>query len=128
MKSVFLHIIIVFTALNVVTLNQLTKTPLLIIHYIDHLQRNDNISFGDFIQMHYFENDTNDNDDQQDKQLPLKDFDLNYTIVIALPPDFLNFNSLPLIFKSESTFPLCRAKRLASTFISGTYRPPRILA
>ncbi len=128
MRSVLLHIIVVLTALNVVTLNQFTKTPLLVVHFLDHLHRDHKMNICDFMQMHYFGDDINDNDHQQDKQLPLKDFNLNYTFEVTLPPDFLKFTAEQINFNSKSSFPLFGMIQFRSSFISRLYRPPQLLA
>ena len=125
MKGIFIRIILIITTFNVVTINQFAKVPLLIVHYIDHWQRDHSVSIADFIQMHYFDKDINDHDDQQDKQLPLKDFNLNYTFQIALPPNFLQFSLTEVTFNSKADFPLPRTSMLLSAFKSGLYRPPR---
>jgi hypothetical protein len=51
---------------------QLLKVPNLFEHYKTHQQFEQGLSFSKFIKMHYFQEQTYDNDYQQDMQLPFK--------------------------------------------------------
>ncbi|MFY7899833.1 MAG: hypothetical protein ACOVNY_06590 [Chitinophagaceae bacterium] len=56
---------------------QLLKIPLLIEHFIQHKQQDNQINFLSFLQMHYAEKQEKDADYQQDMQLPFKTNDAN---------------------------------------------------
>lgn len=45
---------------------------MLAIHYQEHHQLDPSISFVDFLGMHYWGTDLNDNDDDRDNELPFK--------------------------------------------------------
>jgi hypothetical protein len=51
---------------------QLLKVPFLFEHFKEHKQFENGLSFSKFINMHYFQVQTYDNDYQQDMQLPFK--------------------------------------------------------
>ncbi len=72
MKAVFIRFVIVFTMLNMVTLDQFAKLPLFFTHFIEHSKKDHSITLTDFLRMHYTGKDINDNDDEKDKQLPFK--------------------------------------------------------
>ncbi|WP_315816201.1 hypothetical protein [Paraflavitalea speifideaquila] len=58
--------------LNDTSLNQLLKLPALIGHYMEHHQLDNRVDFVQFLAMHYWGTDLNDNDDDRDMQLPYK--------------------------------------------------------
>lgn len=72
MRKLALHIIIVFTALNIVTLNNFSRLPVIFIHFAEHLEKNRSITLFDFLSMHYSGSDSVDSDNEKDKQLPFK--------------------------------------------------------
>jgi hypothetical protein len=59
---------------------QILKLPTLLQHFHEHQSRNSQISFVDFLEMHYWGKDINDNDDDRDNQLPFK----NETVVCSV--------------------------------------------
>ncbi|MCS3800813.1 hypothetical protein [Niastella sp. OAS944] len=68
-----LYIVIIAIAFNNLQLAQLTKLPVLLEHFKEHRQRDANVTVMEFLAMHYWGQDINDNDDSRDKQLPFKD-------------------------------------------------------
>ncbi len=72
MRKLALHIIIVFTALNIVTLNNFSRLPVIFIHFAEHLEKNKAITLVGFLSMHYNGSDAVDSDNEKDKQLPFK--------------------------------------------------------
>ncbi len=51
---------------------EFTKIPSLLEHYSQHKNQNAQLSFGDFMFMHYVGDDANDQDNSSDEQLPFK--------------------------------------------------------
>lgn len=72
LRRLFIHTIIIITTLNIVTYNQFSKLPNVIVHYFEHSTLDHKITFVDFLSMHYWGHDINDQDDEKDKQLPFK--------------------------------------------------------
>lgn len=72
MRNLFIYLIIGFTTLNVATLNQFPRIAMLIVHFMEHQERDNKITLADFLNMHYMGHDANDGDDQKDAQLPFK--------------------------------------------------------
>jgi hypothetical protein len=72
LRKLALHIIIVFTALNIVTLNNFSRLPVIFIHFAEHLEKNHSITLLGFLSMHYNGSDAVDSDNEKDKQLPFK--------------------------------------------------------
>jgi hypothetical protein len=56
-------------------LKELLKLPLLFTHYTEHSSHDQNLSFADFLSMHYHHEHDNDGDDADDRSLPFKSHD-----------------------------------------------------
>jgi len=52
---------------------QFMKLPALTSHYLEHKANSGDLSFVDFLMMHYASHDDNDQDQERDMQLPFKD-------------------------------------------------------
>jgi hypothetical protein len=82
MKSLFLlrfqkifgiTMILVF-AITQTELKQFFKVPSLVQHFQEHKAKDENMSFADFLQMHYHGSDMDDSDNAKDQGLPFKSF------------------------------------------------------
>ena len=111
-------------SINNISLDQLWKLPTLIQHFKEHNQRDSKVSMAEFLSMHYWGKDINDNDQAQDQQLPFKDFS-NY----VLRPFFFSSAKTFTIrtdfdfFKKD--FPLTKDTFFPDTYLSSLYRPPQ---
>lgn len=85
MRKILLHTLVVFTMLNIVSFNQFSHFPVILVHYAQHIDKDSDLSLVDFLSMHYWGNDLNDNDEQQDKQLPFKSLSANAMLVFTQP-------------------------------------------
>lgn len=72
MKNACLYLLIIITAAYSTGLSELAKTPAFISHYKEHRADNSASGLHEFISMHYFGKDKNDNDRQKDEALPFK--------------------------------------------------------
>ncbi|WP_229208630.1 hypothetical protein [Dyadobacter luticola] len=71
--------------LDTTSLYQVLKVPSLITHFVEHKALNHEISFMDFLSMHYWGDDLNDDDDEKDMQLPFKKFEIQHTSFLFVP-------------------------------------------
>lgn len=93
LRKILLHTLVVFTMLNIVSLNQFSHFPVILVHYAQHVDRDSDLSLSDFLSMHYWGNDMNDNDEQQDKQLPFKSLSASTILVFTQPSNvIITFN------------------------------------
>jgi hypothetical protein len=97
LKKLLLHIIIIVTSLNIVTLNQFSKLPVLLVHYTEHQEQNSKITLLEFLSMHYWGADIKDNDDKKDKQLPFKSLSSSNLLSFTQPVQFSIRLRLPII-------------------------------
>ncbi len=72
---------------------QLVNFPKLISHYQTHNQLNSNVSFADFVNMHYFGDDGITSDDFEDNELPFRQLHKPFSAIAYIVPPFASFNS-----------------------------------
>ncbi|MBC7411451.1 MAG: hypothetical protein H7331_03225 [Bacteroidia bacterium] len=71
MKNILLHTLLGLFVFTSTPLAQLSKLPVLIAHYTEHQNENKQLSFIDFVKLHY--NNTNcGQEDKHHEQLPFK--------------------------------------------------------
>mgnify|MGYP005866589715 CR=1 FL=1 len=106
---------------------QLLKTPLLIVHYWEHLAEGEPMGVWNFMSMHYFNGDLRDEDYERDMQLPFKTFIFQPDIGVSLPVPPLTFNirTLGLIAEGNSVFGYLQPRR--QTYAASIWQPPRVV-
>lgn len=80
-----LQILFIALVLNNSCFNELCKLPALITHYIEHHRLDNRVGIIEFMAMHYWGEDINDNDQKKDMQLPFKNVDENIYVQLSLP-------------------------------------------
>lgn len=106
---------------------ELTKVPLIFIHYFEHIQKNSQLSIREFIEIHYQHGTVFDEDYNKDMQLPFKTFDTSQNQYYFLQ-NLEIFNSL------NKVSPLAFVNKLISLYqflikdgvLQNTFHPPRI--
>lgn len=125
MKRAAAILFLVLYIFTVTECNQLLKLPVLLEHYTEHKKDNRNISFPDFIYMHYAGDDFNDNDEDRDKRLPFKAFD-TYTSFSAqhTPSDICTQGwIIQMAYKQAG---ICYADlNLPSSYLKAIWQPPK---
>jgi len=105
-------------------LHQLLKIPILVEHFREHRRLDGNISFFEFIKLHYH-NIVVDDDYQRDQQLPFRDTECFgvtasnacefFSVIVEIcPPEEMTQQFHPYVENNKS--------RLA---LSGIFQPPR---
>ncbi|WP_342086410.1 hypothetical protein [Dyadobacter sp. OTU695] len=120
MRNIILFIVI----LDTTSLCQVYKMPLLLRHFEEHQSLNHEITFTDFLSMHYLGKDINDNDDDKDMQLPFKKVEAHTSsfIFVPLAPVF-TFRRVYLPVKAE--YGPAVPQVAYSTVLGSLFRPPR---
>lgn len=103
--------------------HQLVKLPVLVQHFQEHRQRDQSVSLLDFLSMHYWGRDLNDNDQERDNQLPFKAFHKECLEHFSTPVKTFAFKSVIYFYKSD--FPLPSEAYLPDTKLAALFRPPR---
>ncbi|SDL55639.1 hypothetical protein SAMN04487898_12090 [Pedobacter sp. ok626] len=102
------------------------KLPIFFDHYAEHKILSPNISFFDFLTMHYVNDNAKDIDHERDMQLPFKaSNNFSAPITLAFIPDStvsFHLNSLQItsskIYISDDYF-------IPSDFMPGIWQPPK---
>jgi hypothetical protein len=102
------------------------KAPTLIRHYLEHKSLDRSVSFVDFLSMHYWGEDLNDDDDEKDMQLPFKKIEIHHVNFLFLPnAEAFTFANrlLPLI---KADYGPDQPQIAYSTTLGSLFRPPRV--
>lgn len=110
--------------LNNTYLNQLVKLPLLVQHFVEHQQRDSRVSLLDFLSMHYWGEDIDDDDTDKDIALPFKTIEQNITIGFYLPQQKV-FTLIPVARSQRTHYPICKFSGLVAPYLSALFRPPK---
>lgn len=111
-------------ALNNLSLAQFAKLPVLVEHFKEHKLRDAEITFIDFLAMHYWGKDIDDDDDSRDKQLPFKDQHIPYSFYNHYtPPNNIQI-SVPVV-PIINTHPQLNQFFSPDAHLGALFRPPQ---
>ncbi len=125
MRKRLAQILIFFAALHCLNLDQLLKLPVLVAHFLEHKDRDNSIRVMDFLSMHYWGHDINDDDDERDRQLPFKaphPHSFQHICLPALKAIDLQQGEPPLV---SYDYPLEKDSHLPNPAVGSLFRPPR---
>jgi len=118
----FILFLLLFSNLS---LSQLVKLPVLVQHYKEHKQRDQNVGLLDFLAMHYWGKDLDDNDQDRDDQLPFKAFQKVSIEHFSTPQKNLALKAI--IYFNESDFPVTGDDYLPNPQLGALFKPPQSL-
>jgi len=122
-RKLIIYIFIFLIVSNIGFFQQFYKLPILIEHFNEHQQRQ-NVSFIDFLEMHYWGEDLNDNDTDRDMQLPFKHISSASFQVVFVPADKPLFY-IPFTFGfSESAIIPYTSNLYSNPALFSVFRPP----
>lgn len=127
MKTVIARILIVLCLFTFKPFKEVIKAPLLLIHFLEHVQDKPGMSFAEFFDGHYMQGIVLDDDFEKDMQLPFKGVDFTH-----LPVFVFSETKLFPIFKKVQTCYLQSKLPVTSEFIltdanlKGIFHPPKI--
>ena len=125
LKKGCLYIIFFILLINQTSLNQFFKVPALVAHFIEHHGMDEKVGFIDFLSMHYWGTDLNDNDQDKDMKLPFKKVDEYSAFSIAIP-------TVKTSLEKQHFYTLSRVPQVTRNFsisdpaLSALFRPPRM--
>ncbi len=123
MRKQIVYIFIFLIASNSSFVQQFYKLPILIEHYQEHKQLMD-LSFIDFLSMHYWGEDLKDNDADRDMQLPFKTISSSSLHFVFILDDK---DLLPLPFNPDLPqlkIPTYRSDLHSDPNLLSLFRPP----
>lgn len=103
--------------------NQLGKFPVLLEHFQEHKSLNKEVSLTDYLAMHYWGNDLNDDDDERDNALPFKSLD-------AKPAHCLYVQQIRQIgmriatYTFSTSYPIYTDQDFNDPLVIGLFKPP----
>ncbi len=110
-------------------LHQLLKLPVLAHHYQEHKQIDSDITFWQFMSMHYSQPDDHDADHDKDMKLPFKTDDgcMSFITAVYVAPIVA---SMPIastkpVYRSEKKEHFQKQVCLQSSFLASIWQPPR---
>lgn len=123
-KKGIIFLLLALMTVNSLSLQQLFKLPVLIAHYFEHKERGQSITVTEYLAMHYWGTDINDNDQDRDMQLPFKKVDLNQLslTVFVLSDVQLLMENFPL----ESPYSVLESQHVSSSHLGSLFKPPRL--
>lgn len=105
------------------SLDQLLKLPVLFEHFQEHQERDPKVSLLEFLAMHYWGQDLDDNDNARDNQLPFKKVNINIHQVLIV-----RFTAVPQIIAAEQiiprTFTAYKDQYHPDPNLTSPFRPP----
>lgn len=123
-KNLKTVLLLLMYLVSVTEFTQVLKLPVLLSHYIEHVQKEKTHSFLDFLNDHYFDDDGETADDDTDRRLPFKKPGST-----ELDPDILPLLSTisiePCSFIAN-TFPIDSGLLLSSRDIPSIWLPPKL--
>jgi hypothetical protein len=103
--------------------HEMLRLPILLEHYSQHKQKVSDISFWDFLVMHYKTDVTHDSDDNQ---LPFKDPAHSFTApTLALPIHKIVLKETVVLTKSDHFY--AYSETFIASHLSDIFQPPRII-
>lgn len=123
MKKIIIYIFIFLIASNVGIFQQFYKLPVLFQHFKEHKERN-KVSFIDFLAMHYWGEDLNDDDADRDMQLPFKNIS-GYSLHLVFIPTEKQAIYIPFTINLTETNSIPYTCNLHSNpALFSVFRPP----
>lgn len=129
MKKQFAILFLFLYVFSTTELSQLLKLPILIEHYFEHKEKSYDLSFSDFLVLHYnedhFKGHAHDEDYDQDKRLPFMLHSSTLSFV------FISLTSINLevidkaYIEKEKTFPFENEFLINHIYLSSIWQPPK---
>jgi hypothetical protein len=91
---------------------------------MEHRERDNSIEMLEFLSMHYWGQDINDNDQDRDMQLPFKNVDQNAATQVVLMPQYIITISRPLVINNTDQ-PVVSDPDHTDPALTSLFRPPR---
>lgn len=117
-------ILLAIVTINGLPLEHFLKIPVLVVHYFEHQQRGTAISVIEYLSMHYWGQDINDNDQERDMELPFKKVDISQSItgLFFHQSSQFNFNDFP----SKQQYTVTNSEDHSSQHLGSLFKPPRL--
>jgi hypothetical protein len=120
------YIFIAVFFVSTTSLGQLFKLPVLVIHFMEHQERDRSVDLLDFLSMHYWGQDIDDNDQDRDLQLPFKTVEQHTIAQVIVTHPYQIIIEKPTVLANTSQ-PVFSETDLNNPALAALFRPPRIV-
>jgi hypothetical protein len=104
-------------------IHQLMKFPELVKHYFEHKESAQNLSFLDFLNLHY-SSDSKNTDQHDHHQLPFKSHECQHAQILIV--DAIPTYEMPAVYAPEREF-YCKEKNFVFSEVLGSiWQPPQV--
>jgi hypothetical protein len=111
--------------LSATELNQFFKLPILFEHFSEHKTENKNITFLEFLKIHYQGNHAPASDDLKDKKLPFKSQGNSFsTQIFAVLPAFSEIE-IPLFSDNKKNIAIYKNLFVPTFKLESIWQPPK---
>lgn len=125
MKKTIAILFISLYVLSATELNQFFKLPILFEHFSEHKTENRNITFLQFLKIHYQGNHTPDSDDLKDKRLPFKSHGNSFsTQIFAVLPAFTVIE-IPVFSDNNKSIAIYKNQFIPTLQLESIWQPPK---
>lgn len=105
---------------------ELLKLPILIEHYLEHKQEDKNLSFLDYLAIHYAHGNPHDADYEKDMKLPFKSINNSNLVSITFCNPILQFKGVLIVNYCENKKQFSDYSfTYSSAFLSAIWQPPK---
>jgi len=119
-RLVAIHLLF-FYLISFTEFSEVLRLPLLIEHYTEHKSKVGDLSFWEFLVMHY---ETDAAHDDTDNELPFKECGHSFTASVALPDQRLQLQDVNL--NSEKRYSLFYFQHAPSLVKQDIFQPPKV--
>lgn len=105
---------------------QLLRLPLLVAHFVEHKQESKEISFGEFMLIHYVEEYSVNGDYEQDMNLPFKSVDGSAIQVVAFIPLLISSLQDKPIYTETGKFNPYAECFIDNAYLTSIWQPPKL--
>lgn len=121
------HLSILFLSvylLSITQLGELIKLPLMVEHYMEHKERNSNLTIFEFLCIHYQGQDVPDADYDKDMKLPFKSYTSICSVVFfPLIQEYKPIQKISSTYKKQNLYTYSFS--YSSIYHSSIWQPPR---
>ena len=123
LATIFLFTVYLFSTTEA---HQLLKLPVIFQHFLEHKSENKQISFLQFLDIHYMHGNPNDKDHDRDMQLPFKTsgccaFSVSTSFVSLMQPISIENPSETMIIRHG----ISKIHFINSSYLSNIWQPPK---
>lgn len=123
-------VIVIFFLFSFLSANtafgEILKLPLLIHHYIEHTQEDNDNSILDFLAKHYGKdiNHHHNNSHHDHDHLPFKTINIHSAQVVYFQPLFIEFSKQ--ITEKDLKIPTLQAQNYSNAYLDSIWQPPQV--